>query len=266
MNEFLLQVMDEKRSEMRGVSATERMRLARKAQSLQHRSGRLIESLSRGGVRIIAEFKRSSPSAGAIQASADPAQVARIYESAGAAAMSVLTEPKHFGGSLADLATVRISTKLPLLRKDFVVDAFQLHEAVIAGADAALLIVAGLNDSELTELLRECAELKLDALVEVHTAEEMERAAGAGSKLIGVNNRNLKTLEVSLETSLKLAEVAPQDAILVSESGLRTAQDISMLRAAGYKGFLIGETLMRADDPERALADLISADASEAKA
>jgi indole-3-glycerol phosphate synthase len=189
-----------------------------------------------------------------------------MYELAGAAAMSVLTEPKYFGGSLTDLATVRVSTKLPLLRKDFVVDAFQLHEAVIAGADAALLIVAGLTDDELASLLRECAELKLDALVEVHTLAEMQRAAGAGAKLIGVNNRNLKTLEVSLDTSLQLAEEAPQDALLVTESGLRTAQDIRMLRAAGYKGFLIGETLMRAEDPQRVLAELIAAGKSEAEA
>ncbi|HEX8925594.1 MAG TPA: indole-3-glycerol phosphate synthase TrpC [Terriglobales bacterium] len=266
MSEFLQKVMDEKRKEMRGVSATQRTGMARKAQAVRHRGGRLIESLSRGGIRIIAEFKRSSPSAGPIQAAADPAQVARMYEAAGAAGMSVLTEPNYFGGSLADLATARISTKLPLLRKDFVVDAFQLHEAVIAGADAALVIVAGLTDAELVELLRECAELKLDALVEVHTAEELERAAGAGARLIGVNNRNLKTLEVSLETSLKLAEIAPEDALLVSESGIRTADDIRMLRNAGYKGFLMGETLMRAEDPKAVLAELIAASTSEANA
>lgn len=265
MSEFLLRVMDEKRGEMRGVSATQRLQLERKARALQHRGGRLLESLSREGVRIIAEFKRSSPSAGAIQAAADPAKVAKLYADAGAAAISVLTEPKHFGGSLEDLATVRISTRLPVLRKDFVVDALQLHEAVIAGADAALLIVAGLNDTELSNLLQQCAELKLDSLVEVHTAEEMERAAGAGARLIGVNNRNLKTLEVSLETSLQLAEIAPRNALLISESGLRTVEDIRMLRAVGYKGFLIGETLMRAEDPQRTLAELI-AGASEANA
>ncbi|HVP64401.1 MAG TPA: indole-3-glycerol-phosphate synthase TrpC, partial [candidate division Zixibacteria bacterium] len=165
MSEFLLRVMDEKRTEMRAVSATQRLQLERKARALQHRAGRLVDSLLREGVRIIAEFKRSSPSAGAIQAAADPANLARSYDAAGAAAISVLTEPKYFGGSLADLATVRVSSRLPLLRKDFVVDAFQLYEAVIAGGDAALLIVAGLNDTELSDLLRVCAELKLDALV-----------------------------------------------------------------------------------------------------
>jgi len=169
-------------------------------------------------------------------------------------AMSVLTEEDYFAGSLDDLRQVKAAVELPVLRKDFIVDEYQVYESAAAGADAILLIVAALDD-ELLSRLRRLAEdeLGMDALVEVHTSEEMKRAEACGARLIGVNNRDLRTFAVSLETSLSLAREAPSEALLISESGLKHAADLQRLYEAGYGGFLIGETLMRADDPAAAL-------------
>ena len=200
-------------------------------------------------INIIAEFKRKSPSRGEISSGADPASMARAYETAGAAAVSVLTEEDYFDGSLDDLRAVRQAISLPVLRKDFIFEEYQVYESAAAGADALLLIVAALDDETLTRLrLITEDELGMDALIEVHTREEMDRAVKSGAKIIGVNNRNLSTFEVSLETSVQLIEVAPPDVILISESGLGP-DEARNLRAAGYKAFLVGETLMRADDP-----------------
>lgn len=235
--------------------AIEHAALQTRAQAI---ANSLRGALSDGsGVKIIAEFKRRSPSKGAINAGADPQAVARQYENGGAAAMSVLTEPDYFDGSLDDLCDVRKATRLPLLRKDFIIDEYQVYESAASAADALLLIVAALNDSELRSL-RELAEdkLRMDALVEVHTGDEMRRAIDCGATLIGVNNRNLATFEVSLDTSMELADQAGPETILISESGIETADDIRRLRAAGYRGFLIGETLMRADDPSALIAEL----------
>ena len=255
--EFLQRVMDEKRRQMSVL--TDGDREAARDGAVAHRAGRAArfrrELLARP-TAIIAEFKRHSPSAGAIQAGADPVDVARMYEAGGAAAMSVLTEPDHFKGSLEDLRRVAAAVELPLLRKDFAVDRHQVYEAALAGAEAVLVIVAGLNDAEALKLLDAAHQTRLDALVEVHTADELRRAAVLGARLIGVNNRNLKTLQVDLETSLRLAELAPADATLVAESGLRTRKEIERLQAAGYRAFLIGETLMRASDPRAELAAL----------
>jgi indole-3-glycerol phosphate synthase len=255
--EFLQRVMDGKRRQMSllGEGEREAVREAAMAQRAG-RTARFQRELLARPTAIIAEFKRHSPSAGAIQAGADPVDIARSYEAGGAAAMSVLTEPEHFKGSLDDLRRVAAAVGLPLLRKDFAVDRHQVYEAALAGAEAVLVIVAGLSDAEALKLLDAAHRVKLDALVEVHTAEELQRAAALGARLIGVNNRNLKTLTVNLETSLQLAELAPADATLVAESGLRTREDIERLQAAGYKAFLIGETLMRAGDPRAALAEL----------
>lgn len=207
--------------------------------------------------KIIAEFKRRSPSKGAIRADAGAASIARQYEAGGAAAISVLTEEDYFAGSLDDLRLIRETTSLPILRKDFILDEFQVYESANAGADALLLIVAALDD-EILLRLRTLTEddLGMDALVEVHTQAEMKRAIDCGARLIGVNNRDLTSFEVSLQTSIDLAAAAPRDAILISESGIETRADIEALRAAGYGGFLIGETLMRADDPAGALGRL----------
>jgi indole-3-glycerol phosphate synthase len=207
-------------------------------------------------INIIAEFKRRSPSKGTINGDADPATVARVYERGGAAAISVLTEEDFFSGSLDDLRAVRRQTPHPILRKDFILDDYQVYESAAAGADALLLIVAALDDDSLRSL-RELTEdeLAMDALVEVHTRDEMRRAINCGANIIGVNNRNLATFEVSLSTSIELASVAPPATRLISESGIESRADIDRLRDAGYHGFLIGETLMRAANPETLLKE-----------
>ena len=208
-------------------------------------------------LKIIAEFKRMSPSRGVIRAGISPAETARLYESGGACAISVLTDKEYFGGSINDLIDVRASTRLPILRKDFIIDPIQIDEAAIAAADAVLLIAAVLDDS-LLEKMRVMAEdqLGLDALVEVHTPEELQRALNSGAKLIGVNNRDLRTFQVSLQTSERLIASAPPDRVMISESGLQDAVSLRHLQALGFRGFLVGERLMRASDPEAALRDL----------
>ena len=219
----------------------------------------LRAALRAEGINIIAEFKRRSPSKGVIRADANLSQIVESYEAGGAIGISVLTEEDYFDGSLDDLKTVKTTVALPVLRKDFVFDEYQVYESAAAGADAILLIVAALDDETLWQLRRVAEdELGMDALVEVHISQEMKRAVASGATLIGVNNRDLRTFEVSLETSLSLAREAPSDALLISESGLRGPDDLRRLREAGYHGFLIGETLMRADNPEQTLRDLRS--------
>jgi indole-3-glycerol phosphate synthase len=205
-------------------------------------------------INIIAEFKRCSPSKGEIKRDADPAATARAYESAGASAVSVLTEEDYFGGSLDDLRAARKAISLPILRKDFIFEEYQVYESAAAGADALLLIASALDDATLVQLRRIAEdEMGMDALVEVHSADEMNRAAACGARVIGVNNRDLQTFSVSIETSVQLAPIAPKDTVLISESGIESAADLHRLRAIGYRGFLIGESLMRADDPAKAL-------------
>jgi indole-3-glycerol phosphate synthase/phosphoribosylanthranilate isomerase len=210
-----------------------------------------------GRVNIVAEFKRRSPSRGVIREDLHPVNTAQAYEIGGAAALSILTEEQFFGGSLQDLSEARAATFLPTLRKDFVVDAYQVWEAWYAGADAVLLIVAALEDAELRRLLGVAAEVGLDALVEVHDREELDRALRAGARLVGVNNRDLRTMEVSLETGLELAERIPDDVVAVAESGIRGPGELRMLREAGYDAFLIGEHLMLSADPAAAVEALI---------
>ena len=216
----------------------------------------LRSALQGEGVNIIAEFKRRSPSKGVIRAGADLESIVRGYEAGGAVALSVLTEEDYFDGSLNDLRVAKETVALPVLRKDFVFDEYQVYESAAAGADAVLLIVAALDDGLLGSLRRLVDELGIDALVEVHDEAEMDRAAKAGAVIIGVNNRNLRTFEVSLETSVRLAPRAPRAALLVSESGLHERGDLRRLQVQGFHGFLIGESLMRALDPESALRDL----------
>jgi indole-3-glycerol phosphate synthase len=208
-------------------------------------------------VNVIAEIKQRSPSKGIICEDFDPVRIAESYASGGAAALSVLCEEDFFGGSLAHLEAIRRCVDLPLLRKDFIFDAYQLYESRVAGADAVLLIVAILEDELLAKLIGLANELGLEALVEVHSAEEMTRAARGGASIIGVNNRDLTTFTVDLDTSIQLAPLAPEGAILVSESGINTGPDIRRLRSAGFSGFLVGEHLMRAQDPGEALRRLI---------
>jgi indole-3-glycerol phosphate synthase len=216
------------------------------------------EALVRPGrLNVIAEHKRRSPSRGAIREDLVPADVARGYERAGAAAISVLTDEPFFGGRMAHLGEIRQATALPVLRKDFVLDPWQVWEARAAGADAILLIVAGLTDGELRTLLGVAGAAGLDALVEVHDRSELDRALAAGSRIVGVNNRDLRTLAVSLETALSLASSIPDDVVAVAESGIRSRADLARLQAAGFDAFLVGERLMAAPDPGEALRQLL---------
>jgi indole-3-glycerol phosphate synthase len=222
---------------------------------------RLLQALQPNskGINIIAEFKRRSPSAGTIRNDLTATGVAKCYERGGACAVSVLTDEQYFGGSILDLAAIRAVTNLPLLRKDFIVDEIQIYEAAAAGADAVLLSVAALDDAALAKL-RAIAEdeLGLDAVVEAHTSEELRRAVGAGATIIGVNNRDLRTFRTSVATSERLIAEAPRDRIMISESGLHDPESLRHLRELGFRGFLIGEALMRAPDPEKALRDFIA--------
>lgn len=217
-----------------------------------------VDRISRKGVtNIIAELKSRSPSKGVIREDYNPRLIADTYERGGAAALSVLTEEDFFGGSLEHLRLVN-PVKLPVLRKDFIFDEHQVYEAAFAGADAVLLIVAILDDELLVRLIRLADEFQMAALVEVHTETEMRRAIAAGAVVIGVNNRDLTTFKVDLETSLRLASLASAGTILVSESGINNAGEIALLKSAGFSAFLIGEHFMRAADPGDALRRLIA--------
>jgi indole-3-glycerol phosphate synthase len=215
-------------------------------------------ALMRKSPAIIAEIKKASPSAGLIREDFDPLKIAEEYQKAGAAALSIITEVQHFQGGLENLASVRWHVKLPLLRKDFIVDSYQILEARHAGADAILLIAALLDASDLKTLIGAAERYRMDALVEVHSESELRKALDAGANLIGVNNRDLRTFTVSLETSIKLARNMPKGVLTISESGIRNAEDIQRLMGAGYQGFLVGEQLMRAASPGAALKELIN--------
>jgi len=256
------------------VAATERITEVRRERepigSLEARAAnstprgdRFEEALGMDGrINVIAECKRRSPSKGVLAATYDPVAIAREFEQGGAAAISVLTEPTFFDGALEHLAAVRDAVKLPLLRKDFIVDEYQLLEARVAGADAVLLIVAALEQRRLAALQVRAGELGLATLVEVHDEEELARAVDTGARVIGVNNRSLRTLTVDVDASFRLAARIPKHAIGVSESGLQTSADLERLAAAGYRAFLIGERFMTDPDPAGAIRDLIRSDRS----
>ena len=208
---------------------------------------------------IIAEVKKASPSRGLLSADFDPARIARAYQRGGAAALSVLTDRSFFQGSLGDLEAARAATGLPVLRKDFIIAESQVLEAAAHGADAILLIAALLSEREIRDLREAATRFRMAALVEVHNLREMEAAIAAGSDIIGVNNRDLTTFEVSLDVSLRLAEHIPPGVVAVSESGIHSARDIARLSAAGYTAFLVGERLMTSGDPAAALRELAAA-------
>jgi indole-3-glycerol phosphate synthase len=215
-------------------------------------------ALSPRGVNIIAELKKASPSRGLMRTEYEPAKIAVELEASGAAALSVLTEEDFFQGSLADLKEVSRVTKIPILRKDFIVDPWQVWETRAANADAFLLIVAILDDEALRELLGLGRQLGMEALVEAHSRGELKRGVEAGAKIIGVNNRDLKTLEVNIETSLQLVELIPDSCIAVSESGIRSHADLVRMQRAGFDAFLVGEQLMTAPDAGAGLTDLLT--------
>ena len=214
------------------------------------------EALSRPGTSVIAEYKRRSPSAGPIREGAAVAEVVQAYERGGAAALSVLTEQDHFGGSLADLEAARAVSDLPVLRKDFTIDPYQLYEAKVYGADAVLLVVGALNDAELGSLFGIARQLELDAIVEVHDEEELSRALEVDADVIGINNRDLVSLAVDLNVTYELLTDVPAGKTVVSESGIHTRADVEELERVGVDAVLVGEALMRAPDPEAACRDL----------
>jgi len=232
--------------------------LERRAAGAEPRRGRFAEALSRTDrVNVIAECKRRSPSRGVLKADYDPAAIAAAYERAGAAAISVLTEPTFFDGHLDHLIAARKAASLPILRKDFIVDRYQILEARAAGADAILLIVAALTPQVLARLRQDATDAGLDVLVEIHDLSELPVALDAGASIVGVNNRNLRTLAVDTEASRAAVARIPDDVIAVAESGLKTPRDITDLRLAGYDAFLIGERFMTASEPGVALAELL---------
>lgn len=216
-----------------------------------------VAALKSAPIGLIAEVKRKSPSAGPIREPFDPAAIARSYEASGAQAVSCLMDSKYFGGGETQWTAVRAATKLPMLYKEFVIDPRQIFHAEALDASAVLLIVAALNDSELHSYLQLVTDCGMTPLVEVHTEEEIKRAVSAGAQCIGINNRNLKTFETKLETTLKLRELAPKGCTLISESGIRTADDVQMLRDAGISAILVGESLLRQPDLAAAVRNLM---------
>ena len=238
--------------------------LAERAEAMPSRAGRFQAALARADrVNVIAECKRRSPSKGVLRVDYDPVAIAKAYQEAGAAAISVLTEPTFFDGSLAHLTAVRAAVEVPLLRKDFVVSEYQLLEAKAAGADAVLLIVAALRPAELKVLHDHAQRHGLDVLVEVHDAKELLIAIDAGARIIGVNNRDLRTLQVDVRVSEELIAEIPRDVIAVSESGLKTYADLARLGKLGYRACLMGERFMTAAAPGSALQDLIATAVAE---
>lgn len=232
--------------------------LAERAAAAPSRRGRFGAAISRDRVNVIAECKRRSPSRGVLRADYDPVAIAAAYAAAGAAAVSVLTEPTFFDGALEHLSGVRAAVSVPILRKDFIVSEYQLLEAKAAGADAVLLIVSALRPVELKVLHDHAGRMGLDVLVEVHDATELAIALDAGARIVGVNNRNLRTLEVDLHASDTLIAKVPDEVVAVSESGLRTAEDLLRLRSLGYRAFLIGERFMTAAEPGEQLKELLA--------
>ncbi|HEY7150886.1 MAG TPA: indole-3-glycerol phosphate synthase TrpC [Solirubrobacterales bacterium] len=214
------------------------------------------EALVRPGLSLIAEFKRRSPSVGDLNPAAEIEETVSAYERGGAAALSILTEERHFGGSIEDLRAARQASDLPILRKDFIVDPYQLYEAAANGADAVLLIVAGLDDQRLEELYVNARELDLDCLVEVHDEADLERALAVGADVIGINNRNLDDFNVDIETTIELLTDVPAGKAVVSESGYARREQLDELERIGVDAVLMGETLMRAEDPEAVIREL----------
>jgi indole-3-glycerol phosphate synthase len=254
----LQQILDSKRTEIaKLLPRAEHLRAA----ALKRNDFRpFAAALDRGpaALGLIAEVKKASPSAGVIAADFDPVAIATQYEAAGAHAISVLTDEQYFQGHLSYLTKIRAAVGLPCLRKDFILHEAQIYEAVVAGADAVLLIVAALEQRELEALHKTAEACQLDILVEVHTREELDRALDLGAKLIGINNRNLTTFEVDLATTEELSEDVPNDIILVSESGLKTQTDTRRVHAAGCQAILVGESLMRTGDIPAQVKELVT--------
>src|SRR5579864_3200472 len=262
--DLLAAIVASARTSAEGRAGRDARAVERAAAGRQPRAAAFVEALKQPGVRVIAECKRRSPSRGVLRALYDPVAIARSFAAAGAAAISILTEPAFFDGSLDHLRNVRAAVDVPLLRKDFLVTEFQLIEARAAGADAVLLIVAALDDRALVRLMAQARELGLAALVEAHDQTELERALAAGATIVGINSRNLRTLEVSTAVFEDLAPRLPAAVVAVAESGLQAPSDLARLRQRGYRAFLIGERFMVDPDPGTSLGTLLARASREA--
>ena len=263
MSDILQTILARKAEEIAERSAraplAEVVARARDAGPVRGFAAALQSAIALGDPAVIAEVKKASPSKGVIRADFDPVAIARSYEVGGAACLSVLTDVDFFQGSDAYLQQARAACALPVLRKDFIVDPWQLYEARVLGADCVLLIAAALDDAQLSEFAFAAAELGMDVLLEVHDLDELERALPVPARLLGINNRNLKTFEVSLQTTLDLKAMVPADRLLVTESGILAPPDVALMRDAGVHAFLVGEAFMRQPDPGVALSDLFAA-------
>lgn len=260
MSTILNKIIAAKQERIANAKRTANMaELESRAHENAKRPGRLVEALGKPGPSVIAEFKRASPSKGVINSGLDPVKTAKAYEAGGAAAVSVLTEEEFFAGSLADMESVVRSVAIPVLRKDFTIDEFQIVESAAAGSAAILLIVAALDVTQLRDLRAAAESFGLDAIVEVHDREEMEIAIDSGASIIGVNNRNLKTFQVSLDVSRSLIELRSGGVLMIAESGISNPEEIAELHGLGFDAFLIGETLMRCGDPADELKRLLKA-------
>jgi len=253
MSDILQRILARKREEIDDrrarVSERDLQRRLADAPPVRGFGAALRAKVAAGSAAVIAEIKKASPSKGVMRADFRPAEIAASYAAGGAACLSVLTDVDFFQGADAYLQQARASCALPVLRKDFTVDAYQVYEARALGADCILLIVAALEDRDLRELATLAQSLGLDVLVEVHDGAELDRALATGTTLIGINNRNLRTFDTRLETTLELRDRVPAERLLVTESGIHTRADVSQMRAAGVHAFLVGEAFMRADDP-----------------
>ena len=262
MSDILQTILARKAEELRERSAALPLRelqaRCREASPPRGFAAALRARIAGGAAAVIAEVKKASPSKGVIRPDFRPGEIARSYQAGGAACLSVLTDVDFFQGSDAYLQEARAACGLPVLRKDFLIDAWQVYESRLLGADCILLIVAALDDARLAELSHLALELGMDVLVEVHDLDELERALPLGGTMLGINNRNLRSFEVSLNTTLDLLVAAPRDRLLVTESGILAPADVALMRGNGVHAFLVGEAFMRADDPGRELARLFA--------
>jgi indole-3-glycerol phosphate synthase len=258
--DILKKILQRKREEIaersRQVSLKQLKQQAQAASPTRGFINAMAAKIKQGKPGIIAEIKKASPSKGVIRENFDPVAIAKSYEQHGAACLSILTDRDFFQGHEDYLLQARAATKLPVIRKDFIIDPYQVYEARAINADCILLIVAALDDEKLSELLSLAHELNMDVLMEVHDAEEMRRAIQTGAKLIGINNRNLRTFELSLNTTLDMLDRVPVDRLLVTESGILSPQDVTLMRNHKVNAFLVGEAFMRAENPGEKLAEL----------
>ncbi len=252
--DILARIVEQKKAEL----AQREPNVERLAEESIRQRRDFAKAISGSQTALIAEIKKASPSKGVLAENFDPESMARAYEQGGAAALSILTDEKHFQGTLAHLEAARAATKLPVLRKDFTIDSYHVHQAAAHGSDAILLIAAILTERQMRDFRELAGHYQVAALVEVHDEDELKSATASGARIIGVNNRNLHTFEVNLAVALRLADKIPVDVLKVAESGIHTAADVQRLRTAGYQAFLVGEHLMKSADPAQAVRALLS--------